>query len=101
MKPIYVLVAASGLLAASAIAQTIAGDSNPSLKDPAAQTVTAPARGANSFTEDQARGRITDAGYTGVTALAKNESGQWTGTAMRGGKTVGVALDYKGNVSVR
>jgi len=72
---------------------------NPYLADnPAPTTATPPLAGANSFTESQARDRIEASGYTAVTALAKDEQSIWRGMAMKGGKSVRVALDYKGNV---
>lgn len=55
--------------------------------------------GANSFTEEQARQRILDAGYTDVTQLTKNANGIWQGEARKDGQTVHVTLDYKGDVS--
>lgn len=58
----------------------------------------APFPGANSFTEAQATGRIEKAGFTGVTGLKKDDQGIWRGTAMQGGKSMSVALDFKGNV---
>lgn len=58
----------------------------------------APLEGANSFTEAQAKQRIVDAGYTGVSALAKDDRGVWRGTAMKSGKSASVAVDFKGNV---
>jgi hypothetical protein len=72
---------------------------NPYLADNSApRTATPPLAGANSFTESQARDRIEASGYTSVTALAKDEQSIWRGMAMKGGKSVRVALDYKGNV---
>ncbi|MEG3166104.1 hypothetical protein U1701_16025 [Sphingomonas sp. PB2P19] len=91
------------LLASTAFAQTAthAGAHNPAVKDSDAAHVAAPASGANSFSQDQARGRITKAGYRAVSTLAKDKDGVWRGTAMRGGKKVHVGLDYKGNVTTR
>lgn len=63
-----------------------------------ASTATAPAAGANSFTEGQARGRIEDAGFTNVTDLQKDEQGVWRGRATRNGAVTPVAVDYQGNV---
>ena len=57
-----------------------------------------PLAGANSFTEAQAKQRIADAGFTSVSALAKDDNGIWRGTAMKAGKSASVAVDYKGNV---
>ncbi len=58
----------------------------------------APFSGANSFTEGQAKDRIEAAGYTNVSGLTKDQNGIWRGTAQQAGKTVDVAVDYKGNV---
>jgi uncharacterized protein with FMN-binding domain len=58
----------------------------------------APIKGANSFTEGQARDRIVAAGFTSVSSLAKDGDGVWRGSAMKDGKSVKVAVDFKGNV---
>ena len=58
----------------------------------------APFEGANSFTEGQAQDRILAAGFTNVSALTKDDKGIWRGTADAQGKSVNVAVDYKGNV---
>jgi hypothetical protein len=58
----------------------------------------APLKGANSFTEGQARDRALSHGFTAVSQLAKDGDGIWRGTAQRDGKPVKVAIDYKGNV---
>lgn len=54
---------------------------------------------SNSFTEGQAKGHIENAGYTDVTGLQKTKDGLWTGSARKGGKTVGVTVDFKGAVT--
>ena len=54
--------------------------------------------GANSFTEGQASDRIIAAGMMAPTALVKDDKGIWRGTAMKDGKSVNVAVDFKGNV---
>ena len=59
-----------------------------------------PLAGANSFTESQARTRIENSGFTAVTNLMKDDQSIWRGQAMKDGKSVNVALDYKGNVVV-
>jgi sporulation protein YlmC with PRC-barrel domain len=63
-----------------------------------ANAETPPFPGANSFTETQARSRIEDHGFTAVSDLRKDDQGIWRGTAMKDGKSVSVALDYKGNI---
>ena len=60
----------------------------------------APVAGANSFTESQARSRIEDQGFTEVINLAKDDRSVWRGTAMRGGISSRVAVDYQGNVVI-
>ena len=55
--------------------------------------------GANSFTQGEARAHIEHAGFTNVSALVKDGRGIWRGTAKRGGRTVKVGLDFKGNVT--
>jgi len=57
--------------------------------------------GANSFTEGQARSRIEAQGFTNVTDLRKDDQGIWRGKAMRSGASVGVAIDYRGNVQAQ
>jgi putative membrane protein len=59
----------------------------------------APVAGANSFTEDQAKSRIQDAGYSEVSGLAKDDNGIWRAQAKKDGKNMPVALDYQGNVT--
>jgi hypothetical protein len=55
--------------------------------------------GHNSFTQDQARGRIQDAGYTDIGTLSQTADGVWTAQAKKDGKTVDVFVDFKGAVS--
>lgn len=56
---------------------------------------------SNSFTEDQARGHIENAGYTNVSPLTKTADGLWTGTATKDGKSTSVSVDFKGAVSAQ
>jgi hypothetical protein len=58
----------------------------------------APLKGANSFTEGQAKDRAIANGLTSVADLKKDGDGIWRGSAMQDGKSVKVAVDYKGNV---
>jgi putative membrane protein len=56
---------------------------------------------SNSFTEGQARDHIQNAGYTDISGLTKTADGMWTAKAKKGGKTVDVALDFKGAVTAK
>jgi putative membrane protein len=58
----------------------------------------APLKGANSFTESQAKDRAMAAGLTSVSSFNKDGDGIWRGNAMKDGKAVKVAVDFKGNV---
>jgi hypothetical protein len=58
----------------------------------------APVKGANSFTESQAKSRIQKAGFSSVSGLKKDKNGVWRGKAAKGSKTVNVSVDFEGNV---
>lgn len=97
-KPI--ILAAAAAIATGALAQADTGSHNPAVKSATPHTTVMAAKGRNSFTESQARGRIEKAGYADVSKLAKNTNGVWQGTATKDGAKVNVALDYKGDVTV-
>lgn len=61
----------------------------------------APLEGANSFTETQAKDRVLANGLAMPATMTKDDKGIWRGTAMKDGKSVNVAVDYKGNVIVQ
>jgi hypothetical protein len=65
------------------------------------QNATAPAHGASSFTEGQARSRIEANGFSSVTDLSKDADGVWHGKATKDGRQAQVWLDYRGNVGQR
>jgi len=58
----------------------------------------APLKGANSFTEGQAKDRALAHGLGNVSGLKKDDNGVWRGSATQDGKQVQIAVDYKGNV---
>lgn len=92
------------LAAAAALAAACSPDSdktNPAIatdETKAERETVAPAVGETSFTEDQAREHIAKAGYTDVSALAKNADGSWQGSAMLNGQPATVVVDYQGNI---
>jgi hypothetical protein len=73
------------------------GDSNQAVATTTANA-DRPAKGANSFTEGEARRRIAGKGFSNVTGLKKDSDGIWRGKAQKDGQSTGVWLDYKGNV---
>lgn len=96
---VFACSVAVAALAIPASAQTTDSRNNSAVKS--AHTVNAGGarRGANSFTEGQARGHIRHSGFTGVSKLRKDRDGIWRGTAMKGGHRIPVAVDFKGNVT--
>jgi hypothetical protein len=102
MKPILAALVLS-LTAGVAYAQPASPPANPNPSTPAVTTphsnnAAAPASGANSFTEAQAKSRLEAAGYTSISALAKDKDGVWRGKGSKSGKALDVSLDYQGNV---
>jgi hypothetical protein len=92
-----------GLTAGGALAQVPAAKEGPqnsaiNTDDSSNRMAAGPVKGANSFTEGEARSRIEDKGFSKVSGLKKDDDGIWRGRAMRGGQQVEVALDYQGNV---
>ena len=65
---------------------------------PTPPPIGAPLLGANSFTEAQARQRMEDQGYSGITDLKQDAQSIWRGTARKDGVSMPVALDFQGNV---
>lgn len=99
MRTFLTLAATAALVAACA---PDSDKTNPAIateEAAAERAAAAPAAGASSFTEDQARERITASGYTDVTTLAKADDGTWRGSAMMSGQAQTVVVDYQGNVT--
>jgi hypothetical protein len=97
-----------GLFACAAMAALVAGcapesdKTNPAVatgESAAERAAAAPAMGANSFTQEQAKERAAQAGYADVGALTQAADGTWQGSAMKDGASVTVVVDYQGNVT--
>ncbi|RAK58565.1 hypothetical protein DJ021_01505 [Phenylobacterium hankyongense] len=93
--------AASGAAGAGGAVSPPSSSENSAINTDANKTETTQTPGSNSFTEAQAKGHIENAGYTDVTGLTKTADGMWTGQAKKGGKTMGVSLDFKGAVTAK
>jgi len=98
------------MFAGAAVAVLVAGcapeadKTNPAVateESVAERAASAPAAGATSFTQEQARERATQSGYMDVGALTQNAEGAWQGTAMKDGASVTVVVDYQGNVTAQ
>jgi hypothetical protein len=97
------IVAFIGLLAASAASAqnppAQSGPNNNAVNSSGQNNSDKPVAGRNSFTEGQAKSKIEDAGYTGVTELKKDDNGVWRGKASKGGSATVVSVDFQGNVN--
>ena len=87
------------LAATMAAAQAQSTQPAPGGAAPAA--VMSPEAGANSFTEAQAKSRMEKEGFSNITSLAKDADGIWRAKAMKDGKAMDVALDFKGVIVAR
>lgn len=115
MKLVVIMTLAAALGAGGALAQSEQRQGNPAVKSPQPNSDQSSSRGAaggdagsarlepgsNSFTESQARSKIEQAGYQNITDLKKDDQGIWRGKAQKGGQTVSVGLDFKGNVATQ
>jgi hypothetical protein len=103
MKRLLMLAATAVLfIAEPAMAQNPPAKSEPGNKAINSQdqkNSNTPVTGANSFTEGQAKSRIEQAGYTGISGLKKDDNGIWRGKATKGGATTDVSIDFQGNVN--
>jgi len=104
MKTICLAGIALALAAAPAFSQSNppaakSGDT-PAIATPGEQNPAAPVQGENSFTEDQAKNRMADAGYSDITDLKLDDTGVWRAKAKKDGKAVVVSLDYQGNIVI-
>jgi len=75
------------------------GDNNQAVATTAANAST-PAKGANSFTMNEAKSRLEKQGFSNVSDLQKDDNGVWRGKGEKDGTTGNVWLDYKGNVGI-
>lgn len=90
-------VPSAGVIDRNTGAAAAAGDRNQAVVTTGANAPQ-PAKGANSFSDGEARRRIESSGYSTVAELKKDDNGVWRGNAMKDGAKVGVWLDYKGNI---
>ena len=102
MKRSLLILSAGLMLTGAASAQNPPaqpGPNNSAVNSPGQNNSNAPVAGRNSFTEGQAKSKIEEAGYTGVTDLKKDDNGVWRGMASKGGSSTNVSLDFQGNVN--
>ena len=103
MRVYLASAAAAAMISTLAVAQPANRDANtPAVNTPnSPPNPGAPAAGANSFTEGQAKSRIESNGFANVSDLRKDDQGVWRGKAMKDGKSVSVSLDFQGNITAQ
>ena len=103
MRVYLASAAAAAMISTLAVAQPANRDANtPAVNTPnTPPNPGAPAAGANSFTEGQAKSRIESNGFANVSDLRKDDQGVWRGKAMKDGKSVNVSLDFQGNITAQ
>ena len=75
---------------------------NPPIAGDQSRQTDAAAPGHNSFTQSQAIGHLTNAGYTNVTGMTQDDQGVWHGQATnKSGKSVAVSVDYQGSITTQ
>lgn len=97
------VIAMTCLTAALTACQPDAQTNNPAIATDEAvveRERSAPATGANSFTEAQAQDHLISKGYLNPTPMTRIATGEWTGKATLNGEAVNVSVDYQGNVVV-
>jgi hypothetical protein len=101
-RKLLLLLTAGSLLAGPSFAQNPPATDRPNnnaVNSSGQNNSNEPVSGANSFTEGQAKSRIEEAGYTGVTSLKKDDKGVWRAKASKGGSSSNISLDFQGNVN--
>ena len=81
---ILVLTALSAAVAQNPPVKPVCPTTNNAINGTGGNNPGAPVKGANSFTEGQAKSRIEARGYTQVKGLQKDDSGVWRGTVKDG-----------------
>lgn len=92
-------VAACICLPVTAWAQSDPGVNKPAIATPSMVNPAAPATGENSFTEDQARSRMEEAGFSNIMGLTLDKDGVWQANGEKDGASVSIQLDYQGNIT--
>ena len=103
MRNTLLIGAALAFVASGALAQTPPAKDGPqnsavNSQNSSNRMVDAPVKGANSFTEGEAKSRMEKMGFANISDLKKDDHGVWRGRAMKNGRQVDISLDYQGNV---
>ncbi len=93
------LVAACVFVPTLGQAQTTQTTDKPAVVTPEQTNPSAPVKGENSFTQDQAKSRMEEAGFTNVMGLTLDDEGVWHAAGEKDGAPVMIKMDYQGNIT--
>ncbi|MFK4825802.1 PepSY domain-containing protein [Paenochrobactrum sp. BZR 588] len=93
------LVAACICVPTISQAQTTPTTDKPAVVMPDQANPSAPVKGENSFTQEQAKSRMEEAGFTNVMGLTLDDDGVWHAAGEKDGTPVMIKMDYQGNVT--
>lgn len=93
------LVAACIVVPTIAQAQTTPTTDKPAVVTPEQTNPSAPVKGENSFTQDQAKSRMEEAGFTNVMGLTLDDEGVWHAAGEKDGTPTTIKMDYQGNIT--
>jgi hypothetical protein len=102
MKRSLLILSVGLMLSGAASAQNPpaqSGPNNNAVNSSGQKNSDAPVAGRNSFTEGQAKSKMEEAGFSGITDLKKDDNGVWRGMASKGGSSTKVSVDFQGNVN--
>ena len=85
IRALSIAALATGGLAAPALAGDKAANDTAAVSAHAAEL-------ADAYTAKQAHRLLASQGYMNISALDRDESGRWTGTALKDGKTIFIAV---------
>lgn len=93
------LVAACICIPATAWAQSAPSTDKPAIATPDTANPSAPVKGENSFTQEQAKSRMEEAGFSNVMGLTLDDEGVWHAAGEKDGAAVMIKMDYQGNIT--
>lgn len=93
------MVATCIFIPATAGAQSTPTTDKPAIATPDTVNPSSPVKGENSFTQDQAKSRMEEAGFTNVMGLSLDNEGVWHAAGEKDGAPVMIKMDYQGNIT--
>lgn len=93
------LVVTCIFIPATAWAQSTQTTDKPAIATPDTANPSAPVKGENSFTQEQAQARMEEAGFSNIMGLTLDNEGVWHASGEKDGAPVMIKMDYQGNIT--